>query len=144
MLQKCMRYIPAVLCLLVCVAMPFMMLSVETQLETLFASVGQAPCTVSFVNNGRTITENSALLTLQDDMAVITTTGGEVVTVPARDIVRSPAPSSLLSRSTLFAVLATAAAAVLMLAMLIPLNAYLIQFSIEHTPDGGFHPFDAA
>lgn len=144
MLRKYMHYTTFLLCLLLCIAMPFVMLMVEQQLELRFDTTGQVPCTVSYRADGKTVVEPQAYLTLKEGMAVITTAAGETVTVPATDLVDTPSPSALLSQSTLFAVLATALVGILMMAVLLPLNAYIIQFSIEHTPDGRFHPFDAA
>lgn len=144
MSRKCVHYAAFLACVLLCVAMPFLMLSVEQRLELVFDAAGHAPRTVVLEKNGETVTEDGALVSLRADTAVITTAAGKEVEVPTAELMRNSAPAALFSRGTLFAVLATAAVSVLLLVILIPLNAYIIQFSIEHTPDGRFHPFDAA
>ncbi len=144
MFRKYMHYTSFLLCLLLCMVMPFLMLLVEQQLELRLDATGQVPCTVRYRANGETVVEDQAYLTIKENMAVIVTASGETVTVPAADLVDTPSPSGLLSPGTLTAIAATALVGVLMVVVLIPLNAYLIQFSIEHTPDGRFRPFDAA
>ena len=144
MFRKYMHYTSFLLCLLLCMAMPFLMLLVEQQLELRLDATGQVPCTVRYRANGETVVEDRAYLTIKENMAVIVTASGETVTVPAEDLIDVPSPPGLLTPATLTAIAATALVGLLMVVVLIPLNAYLIQFSIVHTPDGRFRPFDAA
>ena len=145
MMRKYIQYASFLFCLLLCMSLPFLMLAVEQQLEMQLDSAAQAPCTVEFTKNGRVVTEKAALLTLKrDNTAVITTRKCDVVAVTDANHLHGTSPSSVYSRGMLYAGLSTLIVSVLLLVLLIPLNAYLIQFSIEHTPDGRFHPFDAA
>lgn len=145
MVRKCIQYGSFLFCLLLCMSLPFLMLALEQQLEMQLDSAAQAPCTVEYTEDGEVRTKKAALLTLKrDNTAVITTRKGDVVAVTDADQLRGTSPSSIYSRGMLYAGLSTLIVSVLLLVLLIPLNAYLIQFSIEHTPDGRFHPFDAA
>ncbi|MBE6792291.1 MAG: hypothetical protein E7534_02150 [Ruminococcaceae bacterium] len=145
LLRKCVRYIPAALCLALCLAMPFLMLYVEQQLEWVLDGVTGATVTVTYVDaDGKERVAKDATVQLGFADAVITTADGEEIQVPASALGRRPAPDMLFSKSTLIAVVATVVTGSLLTFMLIPFNAYLIQFSIEHTPDGKFAPFEVA
>ena len=144
-LRKCVRYIPAVGCLLLCLAMPFLMLQVEQELEWVLDGVTNTPVTVTYTDaQGKEQVEKQATLHLEFDDAVITTAEGKQIKVPASALGERPQSDRLFSKSTFIAVLATAITGALLTFVLIPFNAYLIQFSIEHTPDGRFSPFEAA
>ncbi len=144
-LRKCVRYIPAAACLLFCLAMPFVMLSVEQRLEWVLDGMTNTTVTVTYTDaDGREQTAKDATVRLSFAKAVITTDEGERIEVPSSALSRRPAPEGLFTSATLIAVLATATTGALLTVILIPFNAYLIQFSIEHTPDGRFSPFDAA
>ena len=144
-LRKCVRYLPAVGCLLFCLMLPFGMLSVEQRLEWVLDGMTDATVTVVYTDvHGveRVAEEATVKLRLAD--AVITTAKGERIEVPTSALVRRPAPEGLFTADALIAMVATIVTGGLLTFILIPFNAYLIQFSIEHTPDGRFSLFDAA
>ena len=100
-------------------------------------------CCVCFVCVSSMVAEKATVkLRLAD--AVITTAKGERIEVPTSALVRRPAPEGLFTADALIAMVATIVTGGLLTFILIPFNAYLIQFSIEHTPDGRFSLFDAA
>ena len=144
MARKYVHYGSFLFCLLLCMSLPFLMLAVEQRLEMQLDSATKAPCTVEYTEDGQVVTQKKVVLSLQNDTAVITTKKGDVVTSMDTDQLRGTSPSSVYSRGMLYAGLSTLIVSVLLIVLLIPLNAFLIQFSIEHTPDGRFHPFDAA
>ena len=144
LLRKCVRYIPAALCLLLCLAMPFLMLLIEQRLEWVLDSMTDTRLTVTYVDtDGKEQVARDATVQLGFSDAVITTARGEEIQVPVSALGRRPAPEGVFSQSTLIAVMATVITGGLLTFMLIPFNAYLIQFSIEHTPDGKFAPYEA-